>query len=147
MAVCAALITTLDAGAGPTARADDLGTAMYNGVTALRPACGAIGDDPRLAAAAQRHANDMLRNGLNGHVGSDGSSPRARITEAGYRAHANGEIVFWSTGSAATANSILDMWMGSPPHRAIILNCAFNSVGFATASDGVRMTAVGDFAS
>jgi uncharacterized protein YkwD len=147
LSVCTALITASNAVAAPTARADDLGTAMYSGLPGLRPACGPIGNDPRLTAAAQRHADDMLRTGINGHVGSDGSSPRARITQAGYRAHATGEIVYWSTGGAATPNSILDMWMNSPPHRAIILNCAFNSVGFATASDGNRLTAVGDFAS
>lgn len=145
LAICTALITASNTVAVPTARADNLGTAMYNGVTGLRPACGPIGDDPRLTAAAQRHADDMLRTGINGHTGSDGSSPRARINEAGYRARATGEIVYWSTGAAATPNSILDMWMNSPPHRAIILNCAFNAVGFATASDGNRLTAVGDF--
>ena len=146
LSMCTALITASNAVAGTTAHADDLGTAMYSGVTGLRPACGPIGDDPRLTAAAQRHANDMLRTGINGHTGSDGSSPRARITEAGYRARATGEIVYWSIGAASTPNSILDMWMNSPPHRAIILNCAFNAVGFATASDGNRLTAVGDFA-
>ena len=73
---------------------------MYSGVNRLRQACGVIGDDPRLTAAAQRHADDMLRNGLNGHLGSDGSSPQMRITEAGYnRTSYTGEIVFWGTGS------------------------------------------------
>jgi uncharacterized protein YkwD len=36
--------------------------------------------------------------------------------------------------------------MSSPGHRAIILNCAFTAGGFATATDGNKMTAVGDFA-
>lgn len=140
-----ALMTAVNGVAGPTARADDLGTTLYSGVTGLRPACGAIGNDPRLAAAAQRHANDMLAHGLDGHVGSDGSSPQARIKGAGYRARRTGEIVFWGTGSAMTAREALDTWMASPPHRAIILNCSYTAVGFATASDGNRMTAVGDF--
>jgi uncharacterized protein YkwD len=40
----------------------------------------------------------------------------------------------------------LDLWMDSPAHRAIILNCAFTAAGFATAWDGNKKTAVGDFA-
>jgi len=128
------------------ARADDSGSAVYSGVNRLRAACGPIGDDPRLTEAAQRHANDMLRNGVNGHIGSDGSSPQARITQAGYRSHYSGEVVFWGTGSAANPSQALDSWMQSPPHRGIILNCAYTAAGFATASDGNKMTVVGDFA-
>jgi uncharacterized protein YkwD len=132
---------------GIPAHADDSGTAVYSGINRLRQSCGTIGDDPRLTAAAQRHANDMLTNGLGGHVGSDGSSPQARIADAGYtRTGTTGEIVYWGTGSAATPAAALDAWMGSPPHRAIILNCAYTAGGFATASDGTKITAVGDFA-
>ncbi|OBA59559.1 secretion protein [Mycobacterium sp. 1100029.7] len=119
---------------------------MYGGVNRVRQGCAAIGDDPRLTEAAQRHANDMLQNGVNGHIGSDGSSPQVRITDAGYRTPYSGEVVFWGTGSAANPDQALDLWMQSPPHRAIILNCAYTAAGFATASDGNKMTVVGDFA-
>ncbi|SPM41768.1 Uncharacterized conserved protein YkwD, contains CAP (CSP/antigen 5/PR1) domain [Mycobacterium numidiamassiliense] len=146
VSICAVLMTALDNVAGFPARADDPRTAIYSGVNQLREACGVLGDDPRLTAAAERHANDMLRNGVNGHIGSDGSSPQARITDAGYRSRYSGEIVFWGTGSAASTSTALDMWMQSPPHRAIILNCAYTAGGFATAWDGNKMTAVGDFA-
>ncbi|MEB3983375.1 CAP domain-containing protein [Mycobacterium sp. 663a-19] len=146
-AICA-VFTTPGTVAGFVARADDSGTAVYSGISRLRQTCGPIGDDPRLAASAQRHANDMLANGVSGHIGSDGSSPRARIADAGYpTTGATGEIVYWGTGSAATPSSAVDLWMGSPPHRAIILNCTFTTAGFATASDGNKMTVVGDFAS
>jgi uncharacterized protein YkwD len=145
--LCSIFITALSTVAGFVARADDSGTAVYSGVNRIRQTCGAIGDDPRLTAAAQRHANDMLKNGVDGHIGSDGSSPQTRIRDAGYvRASYTGEIVYWGPGSAATPSAALDGWMGSPAHRAIILNCAFIAAGFATASDGNKMTAVGDFA-
>ena len=137
---------SLDTAAGVTAHADDPGTAVYNGINQLRQGCGILGDDPRLTAAAQRHADDMLRNGLNGHIGSDGSSPQVRISDAGYRSRYSGEIVYWGTGSAASPSTALDMWMQSPPHRAIIMNCAYTAGGFATAWNGNKMTAVGDFA-
>jgi uncharacterized protein YkwD len=144
--ICAVFITTLSTVADFPARADDSATAVYSGVNRLRQTCGVIGDDPGLTAAAQRHANDMLKTGVGGHIGSDGSSPQARITDAGYnRTGYTGEIVYWGTGSLATPSAALDAWMESPPHRAIILNCAFTAGGFAVASDGHKMTAVGDF--
>jgi hypothetical protein len=145
--ICTVFTTALGTVTGFTARADNSGNAVYSGVSRLRQTCGVINDDPRLTAAAQRHANDMLTNGVNGHIGSDGSSPQSRIAEAGYvRASYTGEIVYWGTGSAATPSEAVAQWMGSPPHRAIVLNCAFTAAGFATASDGNKMTAVGDFA-
>jgi len=145
--ICTVVTTVNGAVVEFAARADDSGTAVYSGVSRLRQTCGAIGDDPRLTLAAQRHANDMLQNGLDGHIGSDGSSPQGRIADAGYtRGGYTGEIVYWGTGSAATPSAALDWWMGSPAHRAIILKCAYTAGGFATAWDGKKMTAVGDFA-
>jgi uncharacterized protein YkwD len=145
--ICTVLITVLGTVAGFAARADDLGTSVYSGVNRLRQTCGVMGDDPVLTVAAQRHANDMLENGVGGHIGSDGSSLQARIADAGYtRTGYTGEIVYWGTGSAATPSAALDLWMESPAHRAIILNCAFTAGGFAVAWDGNKMTAVGDFA-
>ncbi|WP_175401427.1 CAP domain-containing protein [Mycobacterium malmoense] len=142
-----ALIASLVTVAESVARADDPASVLYSGVNGLRQACGPLTDDPRLRAAAQRHADDMLRTGLSGHIGSDGSSPRMRIAEAGYtRPPATGEIVFWGTGSAANPMQALDSWMHSPPHQGIIVNCAFTAAGFATATDGNKMTVVGDFA-
>lgn len=158
LAVCAATIT-LSGTAGVTpALADDLSTAVYNGVNHERlttsasgdlstTACAPIDVDPRLTAAAQRHANDMLTNGVDGHTGSDGSSPEARIGDAGYtQIGRSSEIVYWGTGALATPAAALDLWMKSLGHRAVILNCAFTAGGFATASDGNKMTAVVDFA-
>ena len=145
--ICTVFITALGTVAGFAARADDLGSAVYSGVNQLRQTCGAIGDDPGLTVAAGRHANDMLMNGVGGHIGSDGSSPQARIADAGYaRTGYTSEIVYWGTGSHATPSAALDLWMESPAHRAIILDCAFTAAGFAIAWDGNKMIAVGDFA-
>jgi uncharacterized protein YkwD len=144
--ICTVFITALGTVAGFAARADDLGSAVHSDVNQLRQTCGSIGDDPGLTVAAQRHANDMLMNGVGGHIGSDGSSPQARIADAGStKTRYTGEIVYWGTGSAATPNAALGWWMESPAHRAIILNCAFTAGGFAIAWDGHKMTAVGDF--
>jgi uncharacterized protein YkwD len=146
LSICAATIAMFGTVAMTPAHADDSGAAVYNGVNQLRP-CGPLAADPRLTAAAQRHANDMLNNGVNGHTGSDGSSPQARDTDAGYpQMGGSGEIVYWGTGALASPAAALDGWMQSPGHRAIIENCGFTAAGFATASDGNKMTVVGDFA-
>jgi uncharacterized protein YkwD len=146
--ICTVLTTALGAVASFAARADDFATAIYSGVNQLRQTCGVIGDDPRLTAAAQRHADDMLANGLGGgHIGSDGSSPQTRINDAGYtRTGYTSEVIYWGSGSHATPNAALDLWMESPVHRAVILDCAFTAAGFAVAWAGNMMIAVGDFA-
>jgi uncharacterized protein YkwD len=134
---------------GFAARADDFRAAIYDGVSELRQSCGAISNDPRLTAAAQRHADDLAINGVErGHVGSDGSLPRARVLDAGYiKPGDTSEILFWGNGTHANPSTALDLWMQSPPHRAVILDCAFTAVGFAIAWTGNTMIAVGDFAS
>ncbi len=145
--ICAACITALGCIADLPARADDFGAATVKGVNWLRHTCPAISDDPRLTAAAQRHATDMLKNGVDGHFGSDGSSPQTRIADAGFtQTGYTGEIVYWGTGVLATPAAALDAWMNSPPHQAILLDCAYTAGGFATAWDGNKLTAVADFA-
>ncbi len=142
--ICTAAITLTGTAAAFPASAEP---AMVSGVNGLRQPCGTLSDDPRLTASAQRQADDMLANGVNGHIGSDGSSPQSRIADAGFTATTRtGEIVYWGTGPNATPSAALDAWMASPGHRAIILDCAYTVAGFATAWDGNKMTAVGDFA-
>jgi uncharacterized protein YkwD len=148
LSVCT--VCTMPAGnvAGFAARADDFRAAIYSGVSDQRQSCGVIGDDPRLTAAAQRHADDLAINGVEGgHFGSDGSSPQARILEAGYLKPRNtSEIIYWGSGSRANPNAAIDMWMQSPPHRAVILDCSFTAVGYAIAWARNTMVVVGDFA-
>ncbi len=148
LSVCAVSVMPVGAVAGFAARADDIRAAIYNGVSELRQSCGAIGDDPRLTTAAQRHADDLAINGVEGgHIGSDRSSPLARILDAGYIRPGNtSEIIFWGSGSHANPGAAIDFWMQSPAHRAVILDCAFAAVGFAIAWAGNTVIAVGDFA-
>ncbi len=142
-ALCPAVFLVAGTLAGAPAGADG---ALLQGLNAVRPGCPPIGADPRLSAAAQRHANDMLATGVGGHAGSDGSSPRARITAAGYTAPGStGEIVFWGTGAAANPAAALDWWMNSPPHRNLIVDCGFTAAGVATARNGNKLTAVVEF--
>jgi len=145
---CVMLTIPVGAVAGFPARADDFRAAIYSGVSDLRQSCGVIGDDPRLTAAAQRLADDLVINGVDGgHIASDGSSPRARILDAGYIRPGNvSEIIYWGSGSHANPSAALEWWMQSPPHRAAILDCTFTAVGFAIAWARNTVIAVGDFA-
>jgi uncharacterized protein YkwD len=89
-----------------------------------------------LAAAAQRHASDLAAHRLASHTGSDGSTPRQRIAEAGYAAWGNGAVVgenFW-TGYGSVQDA-LDWFLGDPPHRENILSSRYREIGIGVATD------------
>jgi uncharacterized protein YkwD len=144
---------TVAAAGGVTAaapsRADgDEGGAVLGQINATRAAngCGPVAANPELTASAARHARDMLDNGVQSHTGSDGSSLSQRVTDAGYAGYAQvGEIVYWSTDPRSAPGAAVAWWMNSPGHRAIITDCALTEAGFSAVSDGVEMTAAGDF--
>lgn len=89
-----------------------------------------------LAAAAQRHADDLAAHRLASHTGSDGSTPAQRILQAGYVAWGNGAVVgenFWTgTGSP---EDVLEWFLGDPPHRANILSERYREIGIGFARD------------
>ncbi|MFD0153336.1 CAP domain-containing protein [Streptomyces sp. NPDC055721] len=82
--------------------------------------------DDRLSSAAQRHADDMARNDLTQHNGTDGSDFSRRISDAGFPGNtARAENV-------TPSNSVpeaMRMWMNSPGHRSNILNGAYRNLG------------------
>jgi uncharacterized protein YkwD len=109
--------------------------------------CGPVASNPQLSAAAARHANDMLNNGVTGHTGSDGSTPDRRISDVGYTPIGQWrEIVYLGWGSGGTPEAAVDWWMHSPGHRAIILTCALQDVGVSAVSASGQMTSAADFA-
>jgi uncharacterized protein YkwD len=147
--VCAAAVTVFASMlAAVPAWADDAGGEVLNQINATRAAngCGAVAANPQLTAAAARHANDMLANGVSAHTGSDGSSLVQRVTDAGYTPYAKlGEVVFWGTGSFGTPAAAVNWWMNSPGHRAIITDCEMTEAGFSAVSNGDKMATAGDF--
>ncbi len=78
-----------------------------------------------LRAAAARHSGDMASVGFCGHGGSDGSAPFDRMRDAGYGAP-YGEIVACGHTSPA---AVVQAWMGSSAHRAIILCTTCTEIG------------------
>ncbi|OQR64550.1 hypothetical protein B6E66_08065 [Streptomyces maremycinicus] len=86
-----------------------------------------------LTKAAQGHSQDMAAHQNMSHTGSDGSSPGDRITRAGYAWSTYGENVAYGY---ATPEQVMAGWMGSPGHKANILNCAFKEIGVGLAQPG-----------
>jgi uncharacterized protein YkwD len=98
----------------------------------LRPVAPA----PSLHWAARHHSQDMLARDYFGHTSPTGSTLFQRIVRSGFRTVGPwwaGETLAWATGSAATAKSIVHMWLASPEHRAILLSSRYRFVGLGRA--------------
>lgn len=82
---------------------------------------------PELVQSARRHSLDMATNDFTGHTGSDGSTHWERMDDACYEANYSGEIIGWGFGGDPA--SMINWWMNSPPHRALILSTVLQDFG------------------
>ena len=100
---------------------------VQHGLVPLRPA-------PRLNAAASQHSREMARVGYFSHNSADGAAFWRRIkrfySSAGYRSWSVGENLLWSSPDVDAPGAI-KMWMGSPEHRANLLNPSWREVGLS----------------
>jgi len=87
----------------------------------------------RLVKAAGGHSRDMVRREYFAHDSPEGKGPGDRIAATGYRFSTWGENIAWGGGKFGTPASIVRSWMGSPGHRANILNDAFKQSGLGIA--------------
>lgn len=94
----------------------------------------ALSVDPRLEAAASRHAADMASRRKMSHRGSDRSSPFQRMQAEGYQYRRAAENV---AAGAFTLETLMNSWMNSPGHRRNILG-PYTQAGasFATGEGG-----------
>jgi len=102
--------------------------------------------DSNLANASSTHAHDMAANNFMSHIGSDGS----RIADRAQRYDAVGsrfaETLFHISGAPTwTPELIVESWMNSPEHRAIILSVHYRLVGIGFADFGRIATAAAKF--
>jgi uncharacterized protein YkwD len=86
---------------------------------------GPLALDVRLGAAALRHSEDMADGCFLSHGGSDGSNPGSRVRDAGYSDYA-GEV---AGAGQRTPEVIVDGWMNSPGHYAIIMGSGSRHIG------------------
>jgi uncharacterized protein YkwD len=82
--------------------------------------------DHRLLRAAQGHSADMMRRQYFAH-----GSVAGRVLAQGARGPVFGEDLAW--GTSVTAQWVVDRWLASPRHRAVLLRAGFRRVGIGIA--------------
>jgi uncharacterized protein YkwD len=82
--------------------------------------------DIRLLRAARGHSADMMRRQYFAH-----GSVAGRVLAQGARGPVFGEDLAWGTG--VTAQWVVDRWLASPRHRAVMLRSGFRRVGVGIA--------------
>lgn len=88
--------------------------------------------DARLCAAAQGHAEVMVRLGILAHQGLGDGTPWQRIEEQGYRYAAMAENVAEGQPDAV---AVVAAWMDDPSHRANVLGYEDFGGGMARSGD------------
>ncbi len=106
-------------------------------LTATNEARRAAGSSPlqldtRVAMAATGHSTFQALTQKMSHAGTGGSNAGNRLTSVGYTWSAWGENV--AIGQA-NCESVLAVWVASPPDRANILNPAFLHMGIGMVVD------------
>ena len=100
----------------------------------------ALNTQEELRTAAQRHSKDMVERRYFGHDSPGGQGPTERAKRAGYvkpnKSWGLGENLAWATRTRATAEKTVQLWMDSPPHRAVILERRYEDAGVGI-GDGV----------
>ncbi|WP_254054030.1 CAP domain-containing protein [Singulisphaera sp. GP187] len=90
----------------------------------------ALTPDPRLEAAARRHAADMAARRKMSHTGSDRTSPFQRMKDEGYSYRRAAENI---AAGAFSLETLMTGWMNSPGHRRNILG-PYTQVGASFAN-------------
>ena len=83
---------------------------------------GALTLNAMLRDAALGHSDYMAQSGILSHTGDNGSSYVQRIQAAGYSASPFVPAELIAMGSTSTTpGAILNLWLGDPPHRELLL--------------------------
>jgi uncharacterized protein YkwD len=120
--------------AAPVASADNarLNNGVVVNVDTTKKHAGCTTDlriNPQLQAAAQRHTIDVLTNrGLDGDIGSDGSTVQDRARGAGYSGTV-AETVAINQSFAINDLDVMGNWYGRPDYLAIMSSCANTHIG------------------
>lgn len=96
--------------------------------------------DPRLAAAARAHAQDMDRNGYFSHSGLNGSNLQGRAVASGYCRTGLAENIAFGQRSEA---QVFQGWLASAGHRRNMLRRSATEYGLGE-SGGKWVLLLGD---
>jgi len=81
---------------------------------------GPLRADSVVDPAAAGHALYMVVRGYFAHERA-GSTFAGRLRAAGWDGGSAAEAIAWGCGAKGTPRATLRAWLGSPPHRAIVL--------------------------
>ena len=98
-----------------------------------RHGLGPLQRSERLRLAASAHSADMVARSFFDHVSPGGATLLDRVRRAGYRGRTLGEDIGWGTYDLGTPAAIVQAWLQSPPHRAVILSRKFREIGVGVA--------------
>jgi uncharacterized protein YkwD len=118
-------------GAAPSAAVEAAIVCLVNGERAAR-GLPPVARTAALERAAQRHASDMVARRYFAHVSPSGGTLDTRAGRAGYLTApcwALGEDLARAPLDAASADAVVEAWMASPTHRAVILDSDFRDAG------------------
>ena len=99
---------------------------------------GGVQQRGMLSGAAARHSTRLRRSGRLYH-----SSTQRLARRAGGPV---GEVIAWNSSRRASARSIVRQWMNSPPHRSVLLDGRFTTVGIGASKGRRGLFVTGDFA-
>ncbi len=99
---------------------------------------GLVGREPlvpsrELEVAAQKHADNMARQGILSHS-LDGRGFMDRAIAEGYQFSAGGENI---AEGAFSSRDVVGMWMRSPGHKENMLSADYSEIGIGTAWDAL----------
>lgn len=108
-------------------------SALLDSTNAIRARAGVrpLAINAELTAAAAAKAHDMFAEQYWDHVSPSGIQPWYWVTKAGYTYSAAGENL---ARNFYKADTTVQAWYDSPPHRENLLNQHYSDVGFATIS-------------
>ena len=112
--------------------------ALLDQINGARQAAGlkAVALDGPISAVAQSRSDDMVARGYFAHVTPDGKNFMDLVKAAGIRFKFSGEILAMNNfREELAAQKAYEWFMGSPPHRAIILDSRFNAAGVGFTKD------------
>lgn len=115
-----------------------------HGLRPVRPSRG-------LARAADFHSREMLAGDYFAHVSRDGGSFDRRVRRFASHRTLGETLAVVPRCGRASAGTVVRMWMGSAPHRAILLDPRFRRVGVGkrtgSLGSGRRCVVTADFGS
>jgi uncharacterized protein YkwD len=120
--------------AGGSPRLDRAERSVVRAINRQRAAAGlqSVRAGNRLSRAADFHSREMLYGNYFAHPSLNGSPMASRVRRFAHSRRVGETLAMLSGGCRrGMAGRVVRMWMGSSPHRAILLSSGFRSVGVA----------------